>query len=69
MLQEIIVFVIISASVGYTIYSVVKSVRIKKSAPCGGCTGCDVKKEILKNLKNKQEAEAFQCGSFQKSEK
>lgn len=69
MLQEIIVFVIISVALGYTIYSVVKSLHIKNSAPCGGCTGCDVKREVLKNLKDKKEAQAFQCGSFNKNEK
>lgn len=66
MVQYIIVFSIILFAIAYTLYSVVKTIQKNNAAPCGGCSGCDVKKEILKNLKDKQEAAAFQCGDFRK---
>ncbi|HPY83116.1 MAG TPA: FeoB-associated Cys-rich membrane protein [Bacteroidales bacterium] len=45
MMQEIITYGIIAVALAYTVYSIVISLKpnSKKSA-CGGCTGCDFKK-------------------------
>lgn len=51
MLQYILVYLIIVLTVGYTVYSVVRSLKSKSKSPCDGCGGCDIKKEILKNVK------------------
>ncbi len=50
MIQEILVILIIVAAVGYTIYSVVKSVTSKDVACLDDCMGgCDIKRQIAKN--------------------
>ncbi len=51
MIQYIIVFGILIAVIIYTIISVVRSLKTKDKSPCDGCGGCDIKKEILKNVK------------------
>ncbi|MDD3077957.1 MAG: FeoB-associated Cys-rich membrane protein [Paludibacter sp.] len=51
MIQNIIVYLIIAGAVGYTIYSVIHSLKSKNKSPCDGCGGCDIKNEILKNQK------------------
>ncbi|NLK81643.1 MAG: hypothetical protein GX277_05540 [Bacteroidales bacterium] len=45
MMQEIITYGIIAVALAYTVYSIAISLKpnSKKSA-CGGCTGCDFKK-------------------------
>ena len=53
MLQYIIVILIISGAIVYAIYAIIKSLTKKKGdSACGGCTGCDIKKELLKNHPN-----------------
>lgn len=66
MLQNIIVISIILAAIAYTIYAVVRSLTKKSSSNCDDCMGCDVKQEILKNLKDKQQSEAFSCSDYKK---
>jgi large-conductance mechanosensitive channel len=46
MIQEIIVFIILSAVISYVVVSVVRKMRVKKTNACGGCTGCDLKKDL-----------------------
>ena len=53
MSQIIIVFIIIAAALGYTVYSVVKSLLAKDSDHCGGCNACDIKTDFLKELEKK----------------
>ena len=56
MLQNIIVYIIIAGAVAYTVYAVVRSLTSKGKSSCEGCGGCEVKQEILKNIKgNKKE--------------
>lgn len=66
MLQNIIVITIILAAIAYTIYAVVRSLTKKNASNCDDCSGCDVKQEILKNLKNKQQSGAFSCSDYKK---
>jgi len=47
MTQEIIVFIILSAVIFYVVFAVVRKMRIKKTNACGGCTGCDLKKDLM----------------------
>ena len=43
--QDLIVYVIVLATVGFTIYQAVKRSKIKKGKSCcGGCSGCDLTK-------------------------
>jgi hypothetical protein len=50
MLQNIIVILIVASAIIYTIYATVRSLTKKKNdSACGGCSGCDIKKELLKN--------------------
>lgn len=51
MTQNIIVYAIIVLAIVYSAYAVLKNVRKKETSPCGDCNGCDIKKEITKNLK------------------
>jgi hypothetical protein len=51
MLQTIIVYVIIVLAIIYTVYAVLKNVHKKETSACGDCNGCDIKREITKNLK------------------
>ena len=50
MIQVLLVLVIVAFTVVYSIYAIVKNIR-KEESPCGDCNGCDVKKEITRNLK------------------
>jgi len=52
MIQTIIVYAIIILAVAYSVYAVLKNIRQKESSACGDCNGCDIKKEITKNLKS-----------------
>jgi len=60
MIQQIFVYLIIVLAVGYTIYSVVKSIRSKEKSGCEGCSGCDLKNEII-NSKSKNKDQKFEC--------
>jgi len=62
MLQTIIVYAIIVLAIVYSVYAVLKNVRKKETSPCGDCNGCDIKKEITKNLKYVSKDPAA-CGS------
>jgi len=48
MIQNIIVYIIIAATLAYVIFSIVNNLRIKKEGHCGGCDGCSVKNEFQK---------------------
>jgi hypothetical protein len=44
--QDLIVYIIVLLTVGYAIYHVAKSSKVKKSkGHCGGCSGCDLTKD------------------------
>jgi hypothetical protein len=63
MTQTIIVFIIVIAAIGYSIYSFVKNLRKKETTACGGCNGCDIKKEITKHSSNNSPNSAsISCG-------
>lgn len=62
MLQTIIVYAIIVLAVAYSVYAVIKNIRKKDTSPCGDCNGCDIKKEITKNLKSAAK-DPKTCGS------
>jgi len=66
MLQDIIVILIITVAVAYTLYSVVKSLRSKSTSNCDDCIGCDIKHEILKNYEKSKQKEPFHCDDFKK---
>lgn len=48
MFQNILVYIIISLTIGYVILSIVRSARKKDKSPCDGCKGCDLKSEVNK---------------------
>jgi len=66
MIQNILVLIIISFAIIYTLFSVVKNIRKKDASPCGGCNGCDIKKEITKNTKQIHSKEPTTCGCSSK---
>ncbi len=43
MIQEIIALIIVFFAAGYTVYSIVKNLTVKKPSHCGGCEGCSFK--------------------------
>ena len=51
MIQNIIVYAIIVLAIAYSVYAVLKNIRKKETSACGDCNGCEIKKEITKNLK------------------
>ena len=61
MLQNIIVFSIIIIAVGYSAYAIIKNLSKKESSGCDGCSGCEIKKEILQNVKT-FEKNSGKCG-------
>lgn len=62
MVQTIIVLVIIAISIVYSIYAVIKNIRKKETSACGDCNGCDIKREITKNLKTPPTKDPTTCG-------
>ncbi len=52
--QLIIVYVILVIVISYGIYLFVKFLR-KKDDPCVGCSGCDIKNEIMKNYNDNKD--------------
>ena len=52
MIQNIIVYIIIAATLAYVIFSIVNNLRVKKEGHCGGCDGCSVKNEFQKAHKS-----------------
>jgi len=51
MFQTIIVYIILISAIAYSVYAILKNVQKKETSACGDCNGCDIKKEITKNLK------------------
>lgn len=43
MIQDILVWIIVSATVIYVVYSAIQSVRTKKTGRCNGCSACELK--------------------------
>lgn len=52
MTQLILVYIIIALAIGYTIYSLVKTLRVKSTGGCGDSCGCSAKDEFKKAIKN-----------------
>ncbi|MGE5398817.1 MAG: FeoB-associated Cys-rich membrane protein [Ignavibacteriales bacterium] len=47
MIQEIIVYAILTFTVGiisFNTYNIVRKAKARIANPCGGCSGCDLKK-------------------------
>lgn len=66
MLQAIITYCIVFIAfliVSYRIYKVITR-KNDSDSPCGGCSGCDLKNEILKNKKVKTNG----CNDHKKEE-
>lgn len=59
-MQLLIVYIILGVSIIYSIYALAKYIR-KKNDPCDGCSGCDIKREITKNMKNKVTKDPNTC--------
>lgn len=49
MIQNLIALIIVFTAVGYTIYTVIKSLTAKKSAKCGGCSDCSFRESPIAN--------------------
>ena len=49
MTQKIIVFIILAAVIGYIFFAYFRKSKSKKPNPCGGCTGCDLKEQLICN--------------------
>jgi len=62
MFQTILVYIIIISAVAYTIYAVIKNINKKETSACGDCNGCDIKKEITKNIANRPSKDPTTCG-------
>ncbi len=62
MVQNIIVYVIIAAVIGYSVYAVVKNLKKKDTSGCGDCNGCDIKNELTKNLPDHKRKDPSSCG-------
>ncbi|MDP4240492.1 MAG: FeoB-associated Cys-rich membrane protein [Bacteroidota bacterium] len=62
MFQTIIVYIIIALAITYSVYAVVKNARKKEKSACDDCNGCDIKREITKNLAQKPTKDPAKCG-------
>lgn len=62
MIQTVIVLIIIAISIVYSISAVIKNIRKKETSACGDCNGCDIKREITKNLKTPPLKDPTTCG-------
>lgn len=49
-LQNVIVLSIVLAALIYTVWSVIKSIRVKETSGCGGNCSCSAKSDIHKAL-------------------
>jgi hypothetical protein len=49
MIQEIIVYILITLAVVNSGYHVFVILTNKKQSACGGCSDCELKREIIKN--------------------
>lgn len=50
MIQDILVYVIISATLAYVIFSIVNNLRTRKNGGCGSCDGCSINDEFRKSI-------------------
>jgi hypothetical protein len=50
MTQEIIVFIILGIVISYIVFTFFRRDQSKKSSACDGCSGCDLKKDLMCNL-------------------
>jgi len=66
MTQSILVLIIIAFTIVYSVYAVVKNIRKKETSACGDCNGCDIKKEIMKNMANQTLKGTTKCGYARK---
>ncbi|OIP84613.1 MAG: hypothetical protein AUK44_01955 [Porphyromonadaceae bacterium CG2_30_38_12] len=48
MFQDILVYSIVISAIAYTILKIIQSLSSKQKTGCGGCSGCDIKQELLK---------------------
>jgi hypothetical protein len=48
MIQNIIVLIIVSSALAYSLFSIYKSLVLKKGSKCDGCAGCGLK-EVAKH--------------------
>jgi len=62
MTQTILVLIIIALSIIYSVYALVRNVRKKETSACGDCNGCDIKKEITKNINHNISKDPTTCG-------
>lgn len=44
MVQEIIVYIILTGTLAYVIYKFINKIRMRKTSRCDGCEGCSLKK-------------------------
>lgn len=63
MSQTLLVLIIVALAIVYTVYAVIKNIRKKDTSPCGDCNGCDIKKEITKNMSGKPSRDPSSCGN------
>lgn len=54
MIQNILVYLVIAATLSYVVFSIITNLRTKKESQCGGCEGCSVKNEFQKTLEHKR---------------
>ena len=62
MTQSILVLIIIAFTIVYSVYAVVKSILKKETSACGSCNGCDIKREIMKNMAKQTSKDPTTCG-------
>jgi hypothetical protein len=62
MTQSIVVMIIIAFAIIYSVYAVVKSIRKKETSACGNCNGCDIKREIMRNMNKHPSKAPTVCG-------
>jgi hypothetical protein len=55
MIQDIIVLSIVFLATGYTVWSVIKTLRIKSTGGCGDGCACSAKSEIKNAILKKQQ--------------
>ena len=56
MIQDVIVLTIVFLAVVYTVWSTVKTLRVKSSGGCGDSCSCSAKSDIKKAILKKQKA-------------
>ena len=60
MIQNIIAITIVFLAAGYTVFSIIKNLCVKKASHCGGCSSCS-----FKELPMAKHAKTIQTGNFQ----